>query len=467
MAWNHVQKGTDHNGFTGSYMDEAFNELIYQWDTSFMTAFAVYARPSFPAMQSLDNFYRKQREDGYIQRVYWESDGTMASNPTPEEPMVNPPLFAWMEWRYVLLSGDTSRVSRIYPVLKTYFHWLEGNLRHPDGRGLYYQTDLGSGMDNIPRPGVHFGGWIDQSAQMVLFARMMKHLAGMAGQPNDRVEWIQKATRDSALIQTFCWNEKTGWYHDLRPDGSQSPVVHIGAVWAMLAGIPTPVQIGRMAAMLNDPSTFNRPHRVPSLAANDPDYDPLGHYWRGGVWAPTTFATVKGLQANGEHELAHDIAVNHLTALSKIYASPGISDSAITWEDRFKDGYHTLWECYAPDSLQPGTRWDQTFRGRQDFVGWTGLGPIALLIETVLGIAVDSRNGVIEWEFSGQGRQGIENLPFRQSTVSLIAEPGEDSCKVVIECKDPFLLNMKIGNKVFSVPVSPGQSEQFLPVTNQ
>lgn len=467
MAWNHVQKGTDRNGFAETYMDEAFNELIYQWDTSFMTAFAVYARPAFPAMQSLDNFYARQRQDGYIQRVYWESDGSLATLPTMEEPMVNPPLFAWMEWRYAVLSGDTTRLVRVYPVLKNYFQWLEQNLRHPDGKGLYYQTDLGSGMDNIPRPGVGLGGWIDQSAQMVLFARMMQKLAVLAGFPDERAGWSQKVSRDSTLIQDRCWNEKTGWFHDVRPDGSQSPVLHIGAVWTWLAGIPTGDQTRRMAAMLNDPTTFNRPHRVPSLAASDPLYDPLGHYWRGGVWAPTTYATVQGLQTAGERTLAREVAVSHLTALSKVYANPGITDSAITWEDRFQDGYRTLWECYSPDSLQPGTRWDRTFRGRQDFVGWTGLGPIAMLIETILGISVNSLHSEIVWELNGKGRQGIENLAFRHSKVSLIAVPASDHWKISIESKEAFLLKVVVGEKTTEIRILPGRTEQQIRITSQ
>ena len=30
--------------------------------------------------------------------------------------------------------------------------------------------------------------------------------------------------------------------------------------------------------------TFNRLHRVPSLAANHPKYKDNGRYWQGGVW---------------------------------------------------------------------------------------------------------------------------------------------------------------------------------------
>ena len=100
MAWEKISFGTPQNGFVERYMDEGFNELIFQWDTVFMTMFGMYARHLFPVLPSLDNFYRKQRADGYIQQVYSEAKGEEIGVPTSEEPMVNPPLFAWAELRY-------------------------------------------------------------------------------------------------------------------------------------------------------------------------------------------------------------------------------------------------------------------------------------------------------------------------------------------------------------------------------
>jgi hypothetical protein len=150
MAWQKIQHGTAENGFAKSYMDEGFNELIYQWDSCFMTAFAVYAREVFPVMASLDNFYDKQREDGYIQRVYWEKDGSLVNAPTSDEPMVNPPLFAWMEWRYYQITGDSSRIRRVLPVLTSYDEWLTHNCRS-DKTGTYTIFPCSAAVWTIPR----------------------------------------------------------------------------------------------------------------------------------------------------------------------------------------------------------------------------------------------------------------------------------------------------------------------------
>ena len=44
---------------------------------------------------------------------------------------------------------------------------------------------------------------------------------------------------------------------------------------------------------------------------------------------------------------------------------------------------HTIWETYAPSSNAPSTEYGNIVR--QDFCGWSALGPISLFIENVLG----------------------------------------------------------------------------------
>lgn len=66
----------------------------------------------------------------------------------------------------------------------------------------------------------------------------------------------------------------------------------------------------------------------------------------------------------------------------------------------------TFWEYYAPERIEPG------FMARKDFVGWTGLPPIALFIEYVLGIKSDYSEQRIEWDITHTEAHGIERYPF-------------------------------------------------------
>ena len=445
MAWEKIAFGTARNGLAEAYMDEGFNEQIYQWDSSFIVLFGRYGHRLFPVMPTIDNFYAKQRPDGYIQRVYSETTGGTLGEPTPDEPMVNPPLFAWVEWAYYRFTGDASRFVRVLDVLERYDAWLEANVRSPEGRGLYYQTDLGSGMDNLPRRDVHRMAWIDMSAQQAHAARLMGEMATVLGEPAraSRHRAAFEARRD--LIDRELWNEAEGTYYDLTRAGLHAGVRHLGAYWTLLAEVADDTQARRMVVFLEDPAHFARPHPFPVLSAADPDYEADGHYWRGGVWAPTNYMVVRGLYERGFVELARRAARDHLDNMVAVHAAP-IDEARIAPEER--DGeYRTIWECYAPESAAPATRWDDTYYSRQDFVGWSGLGPIALLIEQIIGLEVAAADGEVVWNLHRTDEHGVRRVPFGDGgTISLVAAARADAAAPVaieIETDRAFTLEVR------------------------
>ena len=62
-------------------------------------------------------------------------------------------------------------------------------------------------------------------------------------------------------------------------------------------------ELKAFVAHLFDPATFYRKHPVPSMPANHEKYQADGRYWEGGVWAPTNYMIIKGLQRNGLAEM--------------------------------------------------------------------------------------------------------------------------------------------------------------------
>ena len=62
---------------------------------------------------------------------------------------------------------------------------------------------------------------------------------------------------------------------------------------------------------------------------------------------------------------------------------------------------------------------------RPDFVGWTGLIPIAVLIEYVFGIQADAKNDEIVWRVNLCEEHGIEKYPFGGKFVDLHCEARE------------------------------------------
>ena len=98
---------------------------------------------------------------------------------------------------------------------------------------------------------------------------------------------------------------------------------------------------------------------------------------------------INGLIEKGFRKEAHDIALNHYSQIFRGLPKTG-----------------TFWEYYAPEADEPG------FMARKEFVGWTGLAPIAGLIEHIIGLRGDFVQKQITWDLNLTEANGIERYPF-------------------------------------------------------
>ncbi|MBN2842298.1 MAG: DUF5077 domain-containing protein [Sedimentisphaerales bacterium] len=410
LAFTHMKKPEASNGFVSNYLDEAFNPNIFQWDTIFMVMFARYANHIFPAIESLDNFYCKQHNNGFICREIWETTGDdHHSEQSPEA--INPPLFSWAEMENFRVTGNKARLAIVLPVLVKYVEWLETGRKRPDAvHGLYWSNSLGSGMDNTPRTG---SGWVDMSAQMVIQYNDLAAMCEQLGKVNDANKFRSRAKDIAAKINKWMWNEEDGLYYDIDDQGQQIKWKTVGCFWPLLAGITSKEQEARLIANLKDPDTFWRKNVFPALAADQKYYEPTGGYWRGGVWPPTTYAIIRGLTSLGYEDFAIEATKRHLDSMYEVYKQT-----------------NTVWELYAPDMdrLGSGNAGEKgEHQARPDFVGWTGCGPIALLIENVIGMRPDGVNNKLSWNLNRTDRHGINKLRFGMVTASLICEKRNDN----------------------------------------
>ncbi|NUN70863.1 MAG: hypothetical protein HUU02_14265 [Bacteroidetes bacterium] len=406
LAFDHFKQPPAGSPFVSNYVDEAFSPSVFQWDTFFMLMFARYGHAVFPAVQSLDNFYARQYPNGYICREIQEADGKDYVF-VGREHTVNPPLFAWAEVESFKVTGDSSRFAAVLPPLVKYAEWLEQYRKKPGTRhGLYWNTGLGSGMDNLPLSG---SGWVDMSSQMVLMYRNLAFICTELGKKGDAARFTTAADSIAGRVNALMWNEQDGYYYNVDDDGKQLPLRSIGSFWPMLAGIADHAKALRLLSHLKDPRTFWRPIPFPSLAADEPAYQPDGHYWLGGVWAPTNVMVIKGLERYGREtenptdhsfeEFAHHASKRYLDGLTAVHRETG-----------------TLWENYSPELMMRGNP------SQKDFVGWTGCGPIQLFIENVLGFRPDGAHRKLTWHIRRIDRHGIERLRFGDVSATLIAQ---------------------------------------------
>ena len=389
--------------------------LLWAWDSCFISLFARYAGRDLPALSNLDNLYRCQGEDGYISMAYRMADSAPAYGER-----INPPLFAWAEWEHYQVTGDDSRLGQVLPRLIKLFDWIQAHRRRPSG--LYWFEDSGSsGMDNAPRSGYcaeHLDGsdvcFVDLASQQALAARCIAHIAGHQGDAQTVARFERAHAELADLVNRMHWCKRTAFYYDLfarsNPADRHNFVNHktVAGFWPLLAGIASDRQCDKLVEHLFNRREFWTSHPVPSLSRDDPNYDRLGGYWRGGVWAPTNYMIARGLVAYGRHREARRLAMRHLDKMARVM------------DDEKWPG---IWECYSPEAVRPASNG----RGelvRPNFVGWSGLGPVAMLIENVLGLELNATANRITWRLAGAGERGIENLCFNGGTVALHAAAG-------------------------------------------
>jgi hypothetical protein len=423
LAFSNLKRPTPENDFAANYCDTAFNGNLFMWDSAFITCFGVYGRGAFNFQRTLDTFYRKQHLDGFICREISETDG-QDTFPRFDPSSTGPNVLAWAEWNYFLKSGDRHRLETVFPPLVAYHHWMRKYRTWPDGS--YWSTGWGQGMDNLPRvrgdEHINWDNghltWVDATFQAILSAKVLLQIATLLGREAEVEDLDDELERLKEYSNHHLWNDENKFYCDRTPNGKLSPMKHIGAYWALLAGCVPADRIHSFVAHLENPSEFKRAHRIPALSADDPAYSSTGDYWCGGVWAPTNYMVLKGLDASGQEGLAHEIAKNHLENVVQVFES---DDTPWLGADQFRqyfhltdlnyDDKHTLWENYAPDVIKPGSH------SKPGYVGWTGVPPIAVLLEDVFGLSQDAVSNRLTWHVRLLEEHGVNRYPFGSNGV--------------------------------------------------
>jgi len=394
IAFRNLRQPPPQSPLIANFIDTAFNHCTFMWDSSFMTMFGRYGSRAFNFQRTLDNFYSRQHTDGYICREIAIQDGFERFerfDPSSTGPNVMP----WAEWEYYLHFHDDERLARVFPVLLAYTQWLRGHRTWPDGS--YWSSGWGCGMDNQPRLPRGYNAWfdhghmswIDTTLQQILANKLLLQMAREIDRCDDAQDIVPETERLTNFVNQRMWDETGAYYHDRFRDGTLSATKTIGAYWALLAGVVPEEKLPRFLDHLRNPAEFARPHRVPTLSADDPAYDGKGGYWLGAVWAPTNYMVLRGLHAAGAHSLAHEIGMNHLDHVVTVF-----------------EATETLWENYAPESASQG---DPALK---DFVGWTGLAPIAVLFESVLGLRPAVGRNELTWDVRLLEEHGVDRYPF-------------------------------------------------------
>lgn len=402
------------------YMDECvYDDQIWIWDSCFMAQFTKYAAADYPGIETLEAVYVPvvDGKDTPLRVHIWD----------------NPPLFAWCELEHWRFHGDRKRLEEIVLKRQLPQRHYAAFMNPPTGKvptgcvntvvlkaakaanGAWGFTWNGgrSGMDNTPRgDGVGYDKilWVDAIAQQALAAKCIAELYEALGPEHaaEAAKWRKEFDRVAKEINDHYWCEEDGFYYDVRvADGGFCKVATPASLWPLLAGVAPRERADRVAKWFEDPTAFGGERPIPTVARKSPGYDAkTGNYWRGAIWLPTAYMSIRALDANGHRDLADSLARRIVALQNRVFKH---------YEP------HTIWECYAPEADLPSTEHGR--RVRQNFCGWSALGPVNLFIENLMGLRrFDAATRTVTWEPPKDAvyPMGLKGLTFGDVTLSLI-----------------------------------------------
>ncbi len=312
------------------------------------------------ALHSQRVYMERQWENGYIPyRTGPYLDETIFARGSFTS---SAPWYSYENWELYQATGDRTFLQDAYESGTAFYTWWLNN-RDQDGDGL---AEWGGHaiLESVRDADVAVWedvGWPSNfeapelNSMLVKEAEALANMAEVLGDSAGAVRWRREAqTRTKAIQKTF-WDEETDFFYyvdredhdftfDDQEDLKRREITGFIPLWA---GTATDAQARRLVEEhLTDSTAFWRPYGVPSLAADDPFYDPQG-YWNGPVWVEWQFLLVRGLQKYGYHGRARELATR-------------VFDNVI---HHLKHD-HTFWEFYSPD-----THW----AGHHQTYIWTGL----------------------------------------------------------------------------------------------
>ena len=425
--------------------------IVWQWDSCLMAFITNYANGTLSALNNLDNLYRLRRlSDGYMSMAYRIEEEIPAYGER-----INPPLMAWAEWEAYLVSGDQSRLGQVLPALEGCFDYIEK--KRTRNCGLYWFEDPGSsGMDNSPRGGYYsleLNGsdlcHIDLACQQALSAMCIANMHQVLGNEEKTAFYRREHGRICGLINRYHWSEKAQFYLDFFIRSNPNDKVKflntktMASAWTLLCGAAQGQRMEQMLQHLFNPEEFYTKVPFASLSQDDPNYDPNGGYWLGGVWAPTNYAAIRGIEACGRPELAREAAIRYLDAVCAVANDPA---------------YGSIWECYAPEQYRPATA-EAGEMVRADFVGWSGIAPITMLIENIIGLRFNAFHNTVNFRLFPNRCCGLRNMLFNGNVIDVECTqyiPVEGSSTIRVSAQKPFTLrvstNYSWGERVIEVP---------------
>jgi putative isomerase len=278
---------------------------LWLWDSALHALAYRHIDPEL-ARDQIRAMIAHQLSDGMMpDAVYDEGVVAEIDHPIRAE-VTKPPILAWAVLKLHETDPDLDFLHEIYvPLVRWNAWWFSMNDDDVDGLAQYNHP-FSSGLDDSPL--WDYGMPVEPPdlntylcVQMGSLAMIAEHL----GMDSEGAMWRRRAEAIVRRMLEDFWDDEAGVFRALHNE-EPVPVVTPFNLYPLWTGqLPAEIR-DRLIDHLTNPQEFWGEYVIPTVARNDPNYDPAT-MWRGPVWANINYFFIEALHQVGRDDLARTL----------------------------------------------------------------------------------------------------------------------------------------------------------------
>jgi len=293
---------------------------LWLWDSAMHALAFRHVDPEL-ARNQIRAMLARQLDDGMLPDAIYD-EGVIASIDHPiSAEVTKPPILAWAALKLHEMNPDRAFLEEIYiPLVRWNAWWFAMNDDDVDGLAQYNHP-YSSGLDDNPL-------WDhgmpvespDLNTYLCVQMGSLAEIASILGMDAAANMWRKRAAAIVQRMIKHMWDGESGLFRALLNEQPLEAVTPFNLYPLWTGQLPDNIRQALLAHLVN-PDEFWGDYALPSVAYNDPSFDPAV-MWRGPVWVNINYFFIEALRQIGEKQLANqlrDKTLNLIMRQASIY----------------------------------------------------------------------------------------------------------------------------------------------------
>lgn len=278
---------------------------LWLWDSALHSLAYRYVDPIL-ARNQIQVMLDHQLPTGMLPDAIYD-EGVVYTLDHPIRGMVTkPPILAWAVLKLHETDPDDSFLADVYmPLVRLNAWWF--NMNDDNGDGLaQYNHPYSSGLDNSPLwdQGMPVES-PDLNTYLCINMSSLAEIADILHLEEEAAMWRRRSKAIVGRMVKHFWDPEAGLFWATK-DRQPIKIVTPFNLYPLWTGLLPEKICNKLLQHLKDPDMFWGEYPIPTVARNDPKFEPQ-NMWRGPVWANINYFFIEALNKIGEKQLADQL----------------------------------------------------------------------------------------------------------------------------------------------------------------